>query len=143
MKTFYCNKHDKINRKWYIIDAKNMILGRLSSHVAMILQGKNKSYYTPHVDVGDYIIIINAKNIILSGQKDKKKIYWRYSQYPGGIKQRKFSEERENFPERVIHHSVKGMMPKGILGRQMIKKLKIYKDNNHPHGCHLPNNIDL
>lgn len=122
-----------IRRDWYLIDAKNKILGRLSSEIAPILMGKNKSYYTPYLDTGDYIVVINAKDIILSGRKESQKKYYHHSQYPGGLYTKTTEQVRKEKPQDLIKHSVIGMLPKNKLGRQILKKLFIYPDDNHPH----------
>ena len=138
MKTIFFNKKRIPKKKWLLIDASNKILGRLSSKVAYILQGKNKSFFTPHCDLGDFVIIINAQKICLSRKKIYKKIYYRHTGYPGGLKKCTFLDLNTRFPEKVIYFSIKRMMPKSSLGRLMLKKLKIYATSIHPHKAQLP-----
>jgi len=122
-----------VQREWHLIDAKNKILGRLSSETAQILMGKNKSYYTPNLDTGDYIVVINAKDITLSGKKESQKKYYHHSQYPGGLYVKTASQVRKQKPEDLIRHAVIGMLPKSKLGKLMLKKLYIYPDADHPY----------
>lgn len=126
-------KPKDIEKAWHLFDAKNKILGRLSSEVAMILMGKNKSYYTPHLDTGDYVVVINAQKVAFSGRKEKQKKYYRHSQYPGGLKVKTAQQVRETKPEDLIRHAVRGMLPKTKLGKLMLKKLYVYKDEKHPY----------
>ncbi|WP_343192461.1 50S ribosomal protein L13 [Buchnera aphidicola (Taiwanaphis decaspermi)] len=137
MKTFSAN-NKTIVKKWYCIDATNKILGRLSTIISTYLIGKHKIEYTPHVDTGDYIIIINASKIILTGNKKNKKFYYHHTGYIGGIKKISFKSLIINKPNRIIEHSVKGMMPKNSLGKEMFKKLKIYSGNKHNHYSNNP-----
>ena len=127
-----------MEKKWYIIDAEGKILGRLSTRIATILRGKDKIEFAPNVDVGDYIICINAKKVKVTGKKETQKVYTRYTGYQGGLKKRTLKEMREKKPEEIIYHAVKGMLPKGSLGRKMIKKLKVYPDDKHPHKAQNP-----
>jgi len=122
-----------INRSWHLIDAEKKILGRLSVNVAQILMGKNKSYYTPYLDTGDYVVVTNAQQVALSGKKEKQKKYYHHSQFPGGLKTKTAEQVRENKPEEVIRHSVRGMLPKTKLGKLMLKKLYVFKDDKHPY----------
>jgi len=137
MKTTALRSQD-IEQKWYLIDCSNQTLGRLSVRVANILRGKTKPEYTPNADVGDFVVLINAKNIKVSGSKNENKIYYSHSGYPGGIKKINFKDLLEKDPEKVLRNSVKGMLPKNKLNRQIIKKLKIYSDEVHPHEAQNP-----
>ncbi|XBC41622.1 MAG: 50S ribosomal protein L13 [Buchnera aphidicola (Kaburagia rhusicola rhusicola)] len=132
MKSFSAKKHE-IERSWYCIDAEGCILGRLASAIALRLRGKHKVEYTPHVDVGDYLIVINASKIKVTGKKYTDKIYYHHTGYIGGIKKITFKEMISRFPTRVIETAVKGMLPKGPLGRDMFKKLKVYSTKYHSH----------
>jgi large subunit ribosomal protein L13 len=137
MRTLFAKK-DEIQKKWYLIDAKGVVLGRLAVTVADHLLGKNKPTYTPNVDTGDFIVVINADKVKLTGKKLDNKVYYRHSGYPGGIKSETARERLSQFPERVITSAVWGMLPKGRLGRAMIKKLKVYKGDEHPHQAQKP-----
>ena len=132
MKT-YSAKPEAVKRSWFIVDAKGKTLGRLASRVAMILRGKHKAEFTPHVDTGDYVIIVNAAEVKVTGRKAEDKMYYRHTQYPGGIKEMNFSELMQKFPERAISYAIKGMLPKNSLGRNMFSKLKVYAGLEHPH----------
>ncbi|BCG49703.1 50S ribosomal protein L13 [Candidatus Profftella armatura (Diaphorina cf. continua)] len=136
-KTFSAKNH-KINRIWFLIDAKNKILGRIATEIAVRLRGKHKTEYTPHIDTGDFIIVINTSKLRVTGKKEIKKIYYRHTGYPGGIRKINFLKMQEHFPGRVLQKAVKGMLPKGPLGYSMFKKLKIYGDSNHPHSAQKP-----
>ncbi len=138
MRTTYMAKSNEIDRKWYVVDAEGKTLGRLSSEVASILRGKHKPTYTPHVDTGDHVIILNASKIELTGKKLTDKIYYRHSQHPGGLKSRTALEMRTNYSEKMLELSIKGMLPKGSLGRQMFKKLHVYAGAEHPHQAQQP-----
>ena len=135
-------KPGEIERKWVLIDADGATLGRLATQVAMILRGKNKPQYTPHTDTGDYVIVINAAKVQLTGVKANSKSYWRYSGWLGGLKTESFQEAMEKHPERVIEHAVKGMLPKSSLGRKQFTKLKVYAGPEHPHAAQNPVQID-
>ena len=137
MKTTALRSQD-IEQKWYLIDCSNQTLGRLSVRVANILRGKTKPEYTPNADVGDFVVLINAKNIKVTGSKNENKIYYSHSGYPGGIKKINFKDLLEKDPEKVLRNSVKGMLPKNKLNRQIIKKLKVYSDEVHPHEAQNP-----
>ena len=126
-------KTNEVDKKWHLIDAENKTLGRLSSRVSLILMGKNKSQYTPNNDLGDFIVIINAEKIKLTGNKEFQKKYFRHSGYPGGLKSTTVQELRKDKPEQIILKAVKGMLPKNKLADKMISKLKVYKGSNHPH----------
>ncbi|MDD7203629.1 MAG: 50S ribosomal protein L13 [Coriobacteriales bacterium] len=142
MKTYYA-KPGEVQREWLLVDATDMTLGRLASAVAQILRGKNKPTYTPHVDTGDFVVVINCDKIKVTGAKVTDKVYYRYTNHPGGLRQETFQEAMAKHPERVIQHAVKGMLPKGTLGRQMLKKLKVYTGPEHPHQAQNPRKIDL
>ncbi|MDQ0340220.1 large subunit ribosomal protein L13 [Caldalkalibacillus uzonensis] len=143
MRTTYMAKPNEVERKWYVVDAEGQTLGRLASKVASILRGKHKPEYTPHVDTGDFVIVINADKVHLTGDKLNKKIYYRHSRYPGGLKQFTAAEMLKNKPERVIELAVKGMLPKGRLGRKQGKKLFVYAGSEHPHQAQKPEVIEL
>ena len=134
----YIAKPSEIERKWYILDAEGKTLGRLCTEAAMILRGKKKPTYTPFLDTGDYVIIINADKVTVTGKKGTDKIYKHHSGYPGGLKEVSFNEMMAKDPTEVIRHAVKGMMPKGPLGRQMYKKLKVYAGPEHNHAAQKP-----
>lgn len=134
----YIAKPAEVERKWYVIDAEDKTLGKIASEVAPILRGKKKPIYTPHVDTGDYVIVINAEKVRVTGKKEEQKIYKSHSGYPGGLKETTLRELRAKKPEEIIRHAVKGMMPKGKLGRQMFKKLKVYAGPEHPHTAQNP-----
>lgn len=142
MKT-YSAKKGEVAREWVLIDAKDQVLGRLSAEVAAILRGKTKPEYTPHVDVGDFVVVINADKIKLTGNKLEDKIYYRHTGYMGGIKAATARELLEKKPEDVIMHAVKGMLPKTTLGREQLTKLKVYAGENHPHEAQQPRAITL
>ena len=137
MKTFMANP-DLVERKWYVIDAEGQTLGRLSAEVAKILRGKNKPIYTPHEDTGDYVIIVNAEKIVVTGRKLDQKVYYNHSDYVGGMKETTLKEMLAKKPEKVIELAVKGMLPKGPLGRSMIKKLFVYAGPEHKHQAQKP-----
>ena len=137
MQTIFYNKINIPQKEWHLFDAQNEVLGRLSTKIAMILQGKTKSFYTPNADLGDFVIVVNAKKIVLTGNKKVKKLYWRHTGYPGGIKKTTFLEMQTKAPERIIFSAVRRMLPKSKLGRQMLKKLKVYSGPIHPHQAQL------
>ena len=139
----YTPKQDDIQREWFVIDAKDQTLGRLATQVAVLLRGKHKPIYAPHMDVGDFVIIINADKIRATGNKLDQKVYYRHSGYPGGIKSRTLREQLNRFPDRVIRTAVRGMLPKNSLGRHMIKKLKVYAGDKHPHQAQQPRVYEL
>ena len=140
MKTFMANPTD-IERKWYVVDATGYTLGRLSSEIAKVLRGKNKPTFTPHVDTGDYVIVTNADQIKVTGKKMDQKIYYHHSDYVGGMKETDLKTMLEKKPERVIELAVKGMLPKGPLGRKMYKKLFVYAGAEHPHAAQQPEEL--
>ena len=142
MKTYYA-KPSEVQREWLLVDATDMTLGRLASEVAQILRGKNKPIYTPHIDTGDYVVIVNADKIKVTGTKAASKVYYRHTGYVGHLKSETFTEAMEKHPTRVIEHAVKGMLPKGTRGRQMFGKLKVYAGPEHPHQAQNPRKIEL
>ncbi len=142
MKTYSAKPKD-IDRKWYLIDAKDQVLGRMSTRIADILRGKNKPIYTPHMDTGDFVVVINAEKVIVTGKKAEQKEYQRYSGYPGGLKKIPFKRMMDTHPERIIEHAVRGMIPHNRLGRAMIKKLKVYAGTDHPHEAQRPEVLDI
>lgn len=142
MKTYYA-KPGEVEREWLVVDATDMVLGRLASEVATILRGKHKPQYTPHVDTGDFVIVVNASKVMLTGNKLANKMKYRHSGFPGGLKEVPISEMLAKRPERVIQGAVKGMLPKNTLGRQMLKKLKVYAGPEHPHQAQKPRQITL
>lgn len=143
MKTTFMANASTIERKWYVIDAKGKPLGRVASKAATMLKGKHKATYTPHVDCGDNIIIINAKEVALTGRKLDQKIYYNHSGYTGGLRQRTAKEMRENYPVEMVERAVKGMLPKGRLGRAMYKKLFVYEGTDHKHQAQKPETIEI
>ena len=140
MKTFSAKAHE-VKRDWYIVDATGKMLGRVATEIARRLRGKHKAEYTPHVDTGDYIIVVNAEKIAVSGRKFKEKMYYRHTGYPGGIKGVPFDKLQQTHPERIIELAVKGMLPKNILGREMYRKLKVYAGGEHPHTAQQPKEL--
>lgn len=139
----YTVKGDYTDRKWYIMDAEGQVLGRMASQIASILRGKHKPVYSPHLDLGDFVIVINAEKIRLSGKKQEQKVYYHHSGYPGGLKAVPFSKMMEKKPERILEKAVKGMLPHNKLGRKMYKKLKIYVGSEHPHKAQQPEKYEL
>lgn len=142
MKTFVA-KPAEVKRDWYVIDAEGKTLGRMATEIARRLRGKHKPEYTPHADTGDYIVVINADKVHVTGNKRQDKIYYRHTGYPGGLKQANFDIMINNFPERVVEIAVKGMLPKGPLGRAMYTKLKVYAGAEHPHAAQQPQELKL
>ncbi|MCJ8009691.1 50S ribosomal protein L13 [Lederbergia wuyishanensis] len=143
MRTTYMAKASEIERKWYVVDAEGKTLGRLASEVASILRGKHKPTFTPHVDTGDHVILINADKIELTGKKLSDKIYYRHSGFAGGLKTRTAGEMRAKYPTKMLELAIKGMLPKGSLGRQMGKKLHVYAGSEHPHEAQKPEVYEL
>lgn len=139
----YTPKPEDIQREWFVIDAKDQTLGRLATQIAHILRGKHKPIFSPHMDVGDFVIVINCEKIRVTGSKLDDKRYYRHSGYPGGIRSVTLRQQLDRFPDRVIHTAVRGMLPKNKLGRQMIKKLKIYAGETHPHQAQKPKVFEL
>ena len=142
MKSFMASP-STVERKWYVVDAEGKTLGRLASEVANVLRGKNKPTYTPHIDTGDYVIVVNAEKIQVTGKKLDQKIYYHHSEYVGGMKEATLREMMQKKPEFVITHAVKGMLPKGPLGRQMLKKLHVYEGPEHNHAAQKPETLDI
>ncbi|MGA0797241.1 MAG: 50S ribosomal protein L13 [Quisquiliibacterium sp.] len=142
MKTFSAKPHE-VTRDWFVVDASDKVLGRLAANIALRLRGKHKPEFTPHVDTGDYIVVVNAGKIRVTGNKELDKKYYRHSGYPGGITETNFSNMQSRFPGRALEKAVKGMLPKGPLGYAMIKKLKVYGDATHPHTAQQPKALDI
>ena len=143
MRKTYSAKAEEIERTWYVVDAEGKTLGRLATEVARILRGKHKPIYTPHVDTGDFVIIVNAEKIRVTGKRLDQKMYYRHSGYMGGLKETSLRTMLDKHPERVLQLAVKGMMPKNRLGRKMYKKLKVYAAPDHPHGAQKPQPLEL
>jgi len=142
MKT-YSATNETVKRDWYVVDATGKTLGRLATEIARRLRGKHKPEYTPHVDTGDYIVVINAANIGVTGRKENNKVYYHHTGYPGGIKSATLAEVRNDAPERIIETAVKGMLPKNPLGRQMFRKLKVYPGADHNHAAQQPQPLEV
>jgi large subunit ribosomal protein L13 len=142
VKTYHAKPHE-VEREWLIVDATDLVLGRLSTQVAQVLKGKNKPQYTPHVDTGDFVIVINAEKVRLTGNKANTKMYYSHSGYIGGLKEVSYQRMLAKHPERIIEKAVKGMLPKNTLGRAMNRKLKVYAGPNHPHAAQKPREITL
>jgi len=142
MKTYVTNPSE-VEREWYVVDATGRTLGRLATRVAHVLRGKHKPIYSPSVDTGDYVIVVNADKIHVTGRKLDQKIYYRYSGYPGGLKEITLRNLLQKHPTRVIMHAVRGMLPKNRLGRRMLKKLKVYAGPDHPHAAQQPEPLEL
>ncbi|KXL52339.1 50S ribosomal protein L13 [Anaerotignum neopropionicum] len=143
MRTTYIAKESDVVKKWYVIDAANMTLGRISTEIANILRGKNKPQYAPNVDMGDYVVVINAEKVAVTGKKLEQKVYHHHSGYTGGLKTTRLDKMLETHPERVIEHAVKGMLPKNALGRKMFSKLHVYAGAEHPHAAQKPENLEI
>ena len=133
----------EVERKWYVIDAEGQTLGRLASEIARLLRGKNKAQYTPHVDVGDFVVVVNAQKVVVTGKKAEQKVYRRHSGYPGGLKTTSYERMMERRPEEVLRKAVYGMMPKNRLARQQMRKLKIYAGPEHPHAAQNPQRLEV
>lgn len=142
MKTISVRAQDA-RHDWYVVDAQDKTLGRLATEIASRLRGKHKPTYTPHVDTGDYIVVVNAEKVRVTGRKTTDKIYYRHTGYPGGIKGTSFERMRETQPERIIEKAVKGMLPRNPLGRAMFKKLKVYAGSDHPHAAQQPQTLEI
>ena len=142
MKTYMQRKED-VTRDWYVVDAEGQTLGRLATKVANVLRGKHKPTYTPHIDGGDYVIVVNANKVVLTGNKLNDKMYYNHSRYTGGLRERTAKEMIENYPVEMVERAVKGMLPKGRLGRQMYKKLFVYAEGNHPHSAQMPKEMKV
>ena len=133
----------EIERKWFVVDAESLVLGRLATRIALILRGKNKPIFTPHVDVGDFVVVVNAEKVKLTGRKLEQKTYYRHSGYVGGLKETTAGKMLQTKPEEVIRHAVRGMLPKSRLGKQQLHKLKVYAGPEHPHEAQLPEPLEL
>lgn len=142
MKTYFAT-NENVEHKWYLVDASNKVLGRLATQIAKYLRGKHKPEYTPHADAGDYIVVINAAQIKVTGNKELEKVYYRHSGYPGGLKETTFEKLRDKDSTKIIEIAVKGMLPKNPLGRAMLRKLKVYAGAEHPHDAQQPVEINL
>jgi large subunit ribosomal protein L13 len=142
MSTFFAKKEEQKPR-WFVIDANGQVLGKVAERAANILRGKLKPTFTPHVDAGDFVVVINAKGVVLTGNKETQKVYMTYSQYPGNEKRETVARLRERHPEKLVEHAVKGMIPRNRLGRQMITKLKVYAGGAHPHVAQQPQAVTL
>lgn len=142
MKTFSAKPHE-VKRDWFVVDASDKVLGRLAAEIAHRLRGKHKPEYTPHVDTGDFIVVVNAARLRVTGNKGQDKKYYRHSGYPGGISETTFSKMQDRFPGRALEKAVKGMLPKGPLGYAMIKKLKVYGEATHPHSAQQPRTLEI
>jgi large subunit ribosomal protein L13 len=134
---------ETLNQKWYVVDAADQRLGRLASEVAKVIRGKNKAEYTPHMDTGDFVIIVNAEKVVVTGRKPEQKLYRRHSGRPGGMKVETFNQLQDRIPERIIEKAVKGMLPKNALGRRLFTKLKVYVGPNHPHAAQQPEALTI
>ena len=142
MKTFSAKAHE-VNHEWFVVDAQDKVLGRLAAKIAHVLRGKHKAIYTPHVDTGDFVVVTNADKLVVTGKKTLQKIYYRHTVYPGGIYSRTFNQMLEKAPEKILINAVKGMLPKGPLGYAMIKKLKVYAGEAHPHTAQQPKQLEI
>jgi len=142
MKTFSAKPAD-VKHDWFVVDATNKVLGRLATQIAARLRGKHKPEFTPHVDTGDFIIVVNASKLRVTGNKAEQKIYYRHTTYPGGVRETNFAKMQARFPRRVLEIAVKGMLPKGPLGYAMLKKLKVYGDDKHPHVAQQPKTLEI
>lgn len=142
MKT-YTAKAGEVEQGWYVVDAQNKVLGRLAVQIAARLRGKHKPQYTPHVDTGDYIVVVNAAKLRVTGRKAERKIYYRHTGFPGGIRETNFAKLQASRPERVLQKAVKGMLPKGPLGYAMLRKLKVYAGDKHPHSAQQPKALEI
>ena len=136
-------KQSEINKKWWLVDAQGQTLGRFSSKIAQVLRGKHKVNFTPHMDMGDFVIVINAEKVKLSGSKENDKVYFRHTGYPGGVKETKYSEMIQKFPERIVENAIKGMLPHNRLGRKILLNLKVYKGEEHPHLAQQPKPLKI
>jgi large subunit ribosomal protein L13 len=141
--TTYTAKAHEVQHGWYVVDAQNKVLGRLATQIAMRLRGKHKPEYTPHVDTGDFIVVVNASKLRVTGRKTERKVYYRHTGYPGGLKETNFAKLQTKKPERVLQLAVKGMLPKGPLGYAMLRKLKVYAGATHPHSAQQPKALEI
>ncbi len=143
MEKTYLPNHDSLEKNWYVIDAEGQRLGRLATEIAMILRGKNKPTYSPHMDTGDFVIVVNAEKVVVTGKKSSQKLYRRHSGRPGGMKTETFAHLQARLPERIIEKAVKGMLPKNSLGRKLFTKLKVYGGATHPHDAQKPQPLTI
>jgi len=143
MNKTYLPPHDNQEQQWYIVDAADQRLGRLATEIAMILRGKNKPTFTPHMDTGDFVIVVNAEKVTVTGKKSTQKVYRRHSGRPGGMKTETFAKLQDRLPERIIEQAVRGMLPKNSLGRQLFTKLKVYAGSSHPHVAQKPQELKI
>lgn len=139
----YSPKASEIHRKWFVIDAQDLVLGRLATEAARILRGKHKPTFAPHLDMGDHVIVVNAEKVVLTSDKAEKKIIYRHSGYPGGLKSATFAASHAAKPEEAVRRAIRGMLPKNRLGRQMLGKLKVYAGPVHPHSAQMPEALDI
>jgi large subunit ribosomal protein L13 len=139
----YTPKASEITRQWHVVDANGLVLGRMCTEVARLLRGKHKPTFAPHIDTGDHVIVVNASKVVLTANKGERELVWRHSGYPGGIKSQRYGDLLARKPEQAIRRTVKGMLPKGPLGRQMITKLRVYAGPDHPHAAQTPEPLDL
>jgi large subunit ribosomal protein L13 len=139
----YSAKPTEVNRKWYVVDAEGKTLGRLASTIAATLRGKHKPIFTPHIDTGDFVVVVNAEKIKVTGNKETQKFYYRHSNYPGGLKTQSLKDLRERHPDRILENAVKGMLPRNTLGKAQLTKLKIYAGAEHPHAAQNPVTLEL
>jgi large subunit ribosomal protein L13 len=141
--TTFTAKAGEVQQGWYVVDAQGKVLGRLASQIAMRLRGKHKPEYTPHVDTGDYVVVVNAAKLRVTGRKTERKMYYHHTGFPGGIRQASFAKVQATKPERIIQRAVKGMLPKGPLGYAMLRKLKVYAGDKHPHSAQQPKALEI
>ncbi|MBA2375972.1 MAG: 50S ribosomal protein L13 [Rubrobacter sp.] len=139
----YMARPNEVERKWYVVDAQGQTLGRLATEIAMILRGKKKAVYTPHVDVGDFVVVVNAGKVAVSGKKAEQKMYRRHTGYPGGLREMNYEEMRDKKPTDIVRKAVKGMLPRTRLARQQMKKLKVYAGPEHPHSAQTPETYEV
>ena len=139
----YSPKPSDVQRAWHVVDADGLVLGRMATEVARVLRGKHKPMFAPHLDTGDHVIVVNAAKVVLTADKAADKVFYRHSGYPGGLRQRTYAELLATRPQEVVRRAVRGMLPKGRLGRKMVRKLKVYAGPNHPHAAQLPQPLTL
>ena len=142
MKTIYLKEKD-IDRKWYVVDAEGAVLGRLATRVAAVLRGKHKPYFTPHQELGDYVVVVNAEKVRVTGNKMNDKIYYRHTGYPGGLRQANLAKVLQTKPEYPVEHAIRGMLPKNRLGRKLFKNVKVYAGSEHPHAAQKPEPLSI
>lgn len=143
MNKTYSQKQTEVNREWLLVDASELPLGRLATKIADLLTGKSKPTYTPHIDGGDYVVVINAKDAVVTGKKETDKIYYRHTGFPGGVKDARLEEVREKFPERIIENAVKGMLPKNKLQAERMKRLRVFAGSEHSHTAQSPKKVEV